>query len=70
MSSKKFWKSNLAENTYSKIAMQRHPELPKDLKHLSWLELDSEDGQEYWSAMQLIVNEAEAYHALIHRSIH
>src|SRR5687767_13244052 len=29
---------------YSRIAMERHKELPKELKHLSWLSLDEAEG--------------------------
>ncbi len=54
---------------YSKLAMQLHPELPKELKHLAWLDLDSEAGQEYWAAMNLMGDYAAANHAVIHRSI-
>ena len=54
---------------YSKLAMSLHPELPRELAHLSWLELDSEEGIEYWSAMQLMGKYAAANHELIHRSI-
>ena len=54
---------------YSKRAMARHEELPTQLKHLSWLSLDDEDGQEYWGAMNLMGHYAAANHALIHRAI-
>ena len=54
---------------YSKRAMARHEELPRELKYLSWLSLDDEDGQGYWSAMQLMGHYAAANHALIHRAI-
>lgn len=54
---------------YSKIAMARHDELPKELKHLAWLELDSQEGQEYWQAMQLMGRYASANHALIHHHL-
>ena len=54
---------------YSKRAMARHGELPKEIKHLSWLSLDDEDGQEYWAAMNLMGDYAAANHALIHRAI-
>ncbi len=54
---------------YSRLAMDLHPKLPKQLKHLAWLELDSEAGQEYWAAMQLMGKYAAANHELIHRSI-
>lgn len=54
---------------YSKRAMSRHEGLPKELKHLAWLSLDDEDGQEYWGAMNLMGHYAAANHALIHRAI-
>jgi tRNA-splicing ligase RtcB len=54
---------------YSKLAMQRHPELPKELKHLAWLSLDDEAGREYWAAMELMGRYAAANHACIHRHI-
>lgn len=54
---------------YSRIAMNRRYELPKELKHLSWLTFDEEAGQEYWAAMNLMGNYAAANHALIHKHI-
>jgi tRNA-splicing ligase RtcB (3'-phosphate/5'-hydroxy nucleic acid ligase) len=54
---------------YSKLAMAQHPDLPKEHKHLAWLRLDSEAGQEYWAAMELMGRYAAANHALIHRHI-
>ncbi len=54
---------------YSKRAMMQHPGLPAALKHLAWLDLDSEDGQEYWAAMSLMGDYAAANHACIHRHI-
>ncbi len=54
---------------YSKLAMEQHPELPREHKHLAWLALDSADGQEYWAAMELMGQYAAANHALIHQHI-
>jgi tRNA-splicing ligase RtcB len=54
---------------YSGLAMERHPDLPKEHKHLAWLQLDSAEGQEYWAAMELMGQYAAANHALIHRHI-
>lgn len=54
---------------YSKLAMARHENLPRELKHLAWLSLDDDDGQEYWAAMNLMGRYAAANHALIHRHI-
>ena len=60
--------ANIAAH-FSRLAMDQHPELPKELRHLSWLSLDSEDGQAYWQAMELMGRYAAANHAVIHRSI-
>jgi tRNA-splicing ligase RtcB len=54
---------------YSRRAMDQHPELPKELRHLAWLSLDSADGQEYWAAMELMGRYAAANHACIHRHV-
>jgi tRNA-splicing ligase RtcB (3'-phosphate/5'-hydroxy nucleic acid ligase) len=54
---------------YSKLAMNRHPELPSHLRHLAWLDLDGAAGQEYWAAMELMGKYAAANHELIHRHI-
>ena len=54
---------------YSRRAMALRPELPKELKHLAWLDLDTEDGQEYWAAMNLMGEYASANHACIHRHL-
>ena len=56
-------------NHYSKLAMELHPELPKELKHLAWLDLKSEEGQEYWEAMNLMGRYAAANHDCIHREV-
>ena len=54
---------------YSRLAQELHPELPRDLFHLAWLDLDSEAGIEYWAAMQLMGAYAAANHACIHEHI-
>lgn len=54
---------------YSRIAMDRHSHLPRELKHLAWLDLATEAGQEYWLAMNLMGRYAAANHAVIHRHI-
>ncbi len=51
---------------YSKLARDLHPELPPELSYLSWLDMNSEPGQEYWAAMNLMGKYAHANHALIH----
>lgn len=54
---------------YSNIAFSQFPDLPKELKRLAWLSLDSQAGQEYWGAMELMGKYAAANHELIHRWI-
>ncbi len=54
---------------YSKLAMARHPELPKEHRHLAWLLLDTDAGREYWAAMELMGRYAAANHELIHQHI-
>jgi tRNA-splicing ligase RtcB len=54
---------------YSKLAFARFKDLPGELKRLAWLTLDSQEGQEYWAAMELIGRYAAANHALIHQHI-
>jgi tRNA-splicing ligase RtcB (3'-phosphate/5'-hydroxy nucleic acid ligase) len=54
---------------YSKLAMDLHPELPRELRHLAWLDLSTHEGQEYWHAMQLMGRFAHANHECIHRTI-
>jgi tRNA-splicing ligase RtcB (3'-phosphate/5'-hydroxy nucleic acid ligase) len=54
---------------YSKLAMDQHPDLDKSLRHLAWLALDSEAGQEYWLSMELAGRFASANHAVIHRRV-
>lgn len=54
---------------YSRLAMKLHPELPRELQHLAWLDLDTQPGQEYWRAMELMGHYAAANHACIHASV-
>ena len=54
---------------YSRIAFNQFPDLPSELKRLAWLSLDSQEGQEYWHAMELMGQYAAANHACIHRHI-
>ncbi len=54
---------------YSALARDLHPELPAELKYLAWLDMNSEPGQEYWAAMNLMGKYAAANHALIHERI-
>jgi tRNA-splicing ligase RtcB len=56
-------------NHYSKIAFGQFPDLPSELKRLASLSLDSQEGQEYWAAMELMGRYAAANHALIHQHV-
>jgi len=56
-------------NYYSKLAAQKHPELPKELSRLAWLSLHEAEGREYWEAMELMGRYAAANHALIHQHL-
>jgi tRNA-splicing ligase RtcB len=53
---------------YSRLAQQLTP-LPHDLRHLAWLSLDSEPGQEYWRAMNLMGRYAQANHESLHHHL-
>jgi tRNA-splicing ligase RtcB len=54
---------------YSKLAFSQFPDLPSELKRLAWLSFDSQEGQEYWAAMELMGRYAAANHALIHKHV-
>ncbi|MBX9850532.1 MAG: RtcB family protein [Cytophagaceae bacterium] len=53
---------------YTKLAMDKC-KLPSDAKHLAWLDLNTEEGQEYWLAMNLAGDYASACHHQIHKRI-
>lgn len=57
--------ANIARH-YTKLAMDSC-HLPAQAQHLAWLELDSENGQEYWAAMNLAGDYASACHHHIHK---
>jgi len=59
--------ANIA-NHYTQIAMQKTV-LPKEAKHLAWLDMDTEVGMEYWLAMNLAGDYASACHHTIHAKI-
>ena len=56
-------------STYSAIARARLPKKYESLGRLAWLDLDSEAGQEYWAAMNLMGDYAAANHDVIHRLV-
>ncbi|WP_080057707.1 RtcB family protein [Spirosoma aerolatum] len=55
-------------NYYSKLAMLK-TKLPKQAAHLAWLDLNTEEGQEYWIAMNLAGEYASANHHEIHNKL-
>ena len=56
--------ANIARH-YTRIAMDTC-KLPQEAKHLAWLDLDTEAGEEYWLAMNLAGDYASACHHQIH----
>ncbi len=59
--------ANIA-NHYTKIAINKR-RLPQEAKNLAWLDLQEEEGQEYWIAMNLAGDYASACHHIIHEKI-
>lgn len=55
--------------TYSGIARSQLSKKYDDFARLAWLSLDSEAGQEYWAAMNLMGDYAAANHDVIHREV-
>lgn len=59
--------ANIA-NYYTKLAISKR-RLPQEAKNLAWLNLDEEEGIEYWMAMNLAGDYASACHHVIHDKI-
>ena len=55
-------------NHYTKIAKEKR-RLPGEASNLAWLNLDEEEGMEYWIAMNLAGDYASACHRIIHAKI-
>lgn len=53
---------------YTQIAREKCL-LPKHAANLAWLDLNSEEGQEYWMSMNLAGDYARACHDQIHRNV-
>lgn len=56
-------------STYSAVAQRNLPVRYKDFGRLAWLDMKSEEGQEYWAAMNLMGEYAAANHAVIHQNV-
>ncbi|HRY33362.1 MAG TPA: RtcB family protein [Bacteroidales bacterium] len=59
---------NALAEWFSGLAMKK-TRLPQEARHLAWLSMDSEEGQEYWQAMELAGLYASANHHEIHAKI-
>ncbi len=55
-------------NNYTRIAKEK-TRLPGGAQHLAWLDLNSQEGQEYWLAMNLAGDYASACHHIIHEKM-
>ncbi|MDR2038568.1 MAG: RtcB family protein [Bacteroidales bacterium] len=53
---------------YSNIAREKC-RLPREAQHFAWLDMQSEEGQEYWQCMNLAGDYAEACHERIHANL-
>ena len=60
---------NMVARHFSELAQEIHPELPRQQRHLAWLDLESDAGHDYWQAMELMGRYAAANHELIHRHL-
>ena len=59
--------ANIARH-YTKLAADKC-RLPGEAKHLAWLDIDTDDGREYWAAMTLAGDYASANHRHIHERL-
>lgn len=53
---------------YTKVAREVC-QLPREVQHLAWLDMDTDNGREYWTAMNLAGDYASANHHHIHRRL-
>ncbi|MBI3134578.1 MAG: RtcB family protein [Bacteroidetes bacterium] len=59
--------ANVAQH-YTNLAMEIC-KLPREAKHMAWLDLNSAEGQEYWLSMNLAGDYARACHDRIHLNL-
>lgn len=55
-------------NYYTRIAKDKC-RLPKGAQHMAWLDMDTEEGMEYWMSMNLAGDYARACHDVIHQKL-
>ncbi|MFT6337597.1 MAG: tRNA-splicing ligase RtcB [Halioglobus sp.] len=53
---------------YAELAKEKS-RLPYNIRHLAWLDMDDDDGREYWEAMNLAGDFASACHDQIHKNV-
>lgn len=53
---------------YSDLAKEKSA-LPHNMRHLGWLDLNEDNGQEYWMSMNLAGDYAKACHDQIHKNV-
>lgn len=56
-------------STYSDMARAVLPPKFEDLGRLAWLEMDTQEGKDYWNGMNLMGRYAAANHNVIHRNV-
>ena len=56
-------------STFSQMAQSLLAKRDKEFGRLAWLRLDTDEGQQYWNAMNLMGEYASANHAVIHRLV-
>lgn len=59
--------ANIAKH-YSNLA-QKITKLPKQAQHLAWLDMNTQEGQDYWISMNMALDYASLCHKDIHRRI-
>ena len=56
-------------NHFHRLARRQCDPLPRELRDWAWLELKSEEGQQYWTAMELCLRYTEASHRWLHTTL-
>jgi tRNA-splicing ligase RtcB len=51
------------------VAKRKLPSRYREMQQLAWLTMASQEGQEYWAAMNLMGDYASACHAVIHETV-
>jgi tRNA-splicing ligase RtcB len=59
--------ANIAQH-YTNIAMNKC-KLPREARHLAWLDTNGDEGKEYWMSMNLAGEYAKACHDRIHKNL-